>query len=234
MQPKQQILLYASHPEPCTYLPEEICSNRFVDPDLEMNTRLYSQTVEQGFRRSGNMVYQPYCSECQACLPIRIPVDYFQANRSQRRNLKSNQDISVTVQNSNFREEYFQLYKRYLNSRHGDGCMANPTRESYQQFLSIDWGETRFLEFREKERLLAVAVTDPLENGLSAVYTFFDPNEAKRALGKFAILSQIQYAQSLELEYLYLGYWVKASRKMSYKGDYTPIQILQQGAWQTV
>ncbi|MDQ7015878.1 MAG: arginyltransferase [Gammaproteobacteria bacterium] len=232
MQKTQQILLYASHPEPCNYLPEESCINRFIDPNLDMNQRLYSQLVAQGFRRSGNMVYQPYCDECQACLPARIPVNQFQPNRSQRRNQKSNQDISVTVKNSDFCEEHFQLYARYLNSRHGDGSMANPTSESYQQFLITDWGETLFVEFRLGERLLAVAVTDQLNNGLSAVYTFFDPEEGKRALGKFAILWQIQHARRLGLEHLYLGYWIKECRKMSYKGDYQPVEIFQQKQWQ--
>jgi len=233
MQQQQQILLYASYPEACNYLPEESCSNRFIDPDLSINTPLYSQLVEQGFRRSGNMIYQPYCGECQACLPTRIPVNQFQPNRSQRRNQKSNQDLSITVQNSDFREEYFQLYENYLNSRHGDGTMANPSPESYQQFLCTDWGETLFIEFRLGRRLLAVAVTDQLDNGLSAVYTFFDPDEGKRALGKFAILWQIKHAQALGLEHLYLGYWIKECRKMSYKGDYHPVQILQQEQWQS-
>jgi len=131
-----------------------------------------------------------------------------------------------------YSEEYFELYRNYLNIRHGDGEMSNPKPDDFKQFLYCEWSNTYFLEIRKNERLLAVAVTDVTPSGLSAVYTYFDPSEAKRSLGNLCILQQIQYAQYLQLEYLYMGYWIKDCQKMKYKANFQPLETFVDNLWQ--
>lgn len=217
----------------CSYLPGEQAITLFADPKSRMDRRLYTDLSDLGFRRSGNYVYRPHCHHCNACVAVRIPVERFERNRQQDRAWKRNQDITVRELPPSFDETHYALYERYINQRHDDGDMYPPSAEQYGSFLTSEWSETRFYEFRAGEKLLAIAVCDLLDNGLSAVYTFFDPDEAKRSLGTFAILWQIEETRRLGLPSLYLGYWIKSSPKMNYKIAFRPIELLINNEWLT-
>lgn len=226
-----ELKFYATQPHPCSYLPEQQATTLFLDPSLPMSAELYAALSERGFRRSGDHLYRPHCQHCQACVAARIPAAQFRANRSQRRILQRNRDLQVQAALPIFSEEYYRLYARYINSRHADGDMYPPSPEQFHSFLVRNLDFLRFYEFRLQGELLALAVTDVLPNGLSAVYTFFDPDQAARSLGRFAILWQIEECRRLGLEALYLGYWIKNCRKMNYKSEYRPLQLLIRQQW---
>lgn len=229
--PPNPLAFFASRPHPCGYLPGRDTVNLFTDPDAPMDMAIYSRLADFGFRRSGSHIYRPHCPQCQACLPVRIPVDAFQPSRAQRRTLKLNRDVQATQRPAAFDEEHFTLYRRYMTSRHPGGSMDDPDPERYLEFLSSPWSETLFVEFRLHERLMAVSVLDVLTQGLSAVYTFFDPELSARSPGRHGVLWAIGEAQRRGLDYLYLGYWIAASPKMRYKQEYRPLELLQQGQW---
>lgn len=228
------VRLYASPSHPCAYLEDREAITQFIDPSQAMNSRLYSQLVEVGFRRSGEYVYRPRCNACQACRPARIPTASFKPSRSQRRTWRRNQDLEISSMPAEFRAEHFALYRRYISSRHAGGDMDVTNPDRYREFLLSSWGDTWCYEFRLGPRLLAVAVIDRLAQGLSAVYTFFDPEYADRGLGTFAILWEISDAQRSGLPWLYLGYWIAECPKMSYKSQFRPLEIYRDGLWQAV
>lgn len=230
MNAPRQLQFYATPPHPCPYLPEQESISLFADP-AATDGALYDRLVQLGFRRSGSHVYRPACIRCHACVPARIPVAAFMPRRRDRRCSERNSDLRVNLVKAHFSDETFTLYCRYLQARHSDGGMDNPTPEQFNQFLIGNWSTTWFLELRQEQRLLAVAVTDQLADGLSAVYTFFDPAQSTRSLGRYSILQQIQTTQDLGLPYLYLGYWIAASPKMAYKGEYRPLETLFGEQW---
>lgn len=203
----------------------------FVDPSYPIDKNLYSQLSERGFRRSGAHVYRPHCADCNACVPARIPVAEFKMNRKQRRCWKSNSDLTINCISSIDTDEHYDLYARYIEQRHSDGDMFPPSKEQFRSFLSSEWQVTEYLELRKGEQLLMVAVCDRLQNGYSAVYTFFEPSETKRSLGSLAILWQIELAKHYELPHVYLGYWIKECNKMNYKTQYRPLELLINGFW---
>nr|WP_148217608.1 arginyltransferase [Allochromatium vinosum] len=226
--------LYLTGEHDCSYLDGVQARTLFVDPGARIDGATYQTLIDQGFRRSGAHVYRPACRGCSACVPVRLPVAGFVPNRSQRRNWRLNApDITLSDGPAAFRAEQFDLYRRYLTARHADGAMAeDATEDSYRRFLVESWGgTTRFIEFRLDGRLVGVAVTDVLEQGLSAVYTFFDPELDERALGTFGVLAQIQTARRLGRPYLYLGYWIAESRKMVYKERFRPIEAWDGRHW---
>jgi len=227
----RRLPLYLSAGSACGYLEDRQSRNLFVDPDAAINSVLYGQLLRRGFRRSGRLVYRPHCDHCRQCLSVRVPVQGFEKNRRFRRVIEANRDLSVTPRPANFMGEHYDLYRRYTAARHAEGSMQNSSPAEYADFLMADWCDTHFLEIRRADQLLAVAVTDELEDGLSAVYTFFAPEETPRSLGTLAILTQIQLGQQWDLPYLYLGYWVQGCRKMSYKSDFRPLQIFSEGEW---
>lgn len=222
---------YLSTPHPCSYLPDKVAANLFADPAIPMDMERYSALVRLGFRRSGRLVYQPHCPHCAACLPARIPVERFKANRNQRRVWKRNQNLHTTHRSVEFRQNHFDLFRCYLAARHPSGGMDNATPEDYVNFIASPWSKTSLIEFCDADRLLGVAVLDILVDGISAVYSFFDPGEEKRSLGVYMILWEINEAQQLGLPYVYLGYWVKASQKMSYKSTFQPFEVYQDNIW---
>ena len=228
---QQRLTLYRTPNHECSYLPAEQAGTVFVDPALPKSRGLYSVLATHGFRRSGTHVYRPQCESCSQCVPVRVPVSEFCTSRRHRRNHKANADLEVTWQPAEYREEYFALYERYLNMRHPDGSMANPSRHSFEDFLLCDWAETRFAVFRHAGELVAVAVADPVDDGLSAVYTFFEPTLRRRGLGTYALLWQIGEVARRGQSYLYLGYWIARSPKMAYKGDFLPQERLQGQYW---
>jgi arginyl-tRNA--protein-N-Asp/Glu arginylyltransferase len=229
-----QLRFYITTPTPCSYLPGRRAATMFVDPFSQMTMETYSRLALHGFRRSGEHVYKPRCESCNECIPARIPVNAYQPNRAQKRTWKKNQDLSVIEVAPVFKEEHFQLYQRYLASRHPGGGMDNPTTVQYLSFLTSSWSKTVFYEFRLQEQLIAIAVTDHLDVGLSAVYTFFDPDFGNRSLGTFAILREIHETRRLGKIWLFLGYWIKDCQKMSYKDQFRPLEILRDGKWEVL
>ena len=226
---------YSTREHPCSYLEGKQAKTIFADPEYPLDGHAYSQLSEYGFRRSGPHVYRPACTSCNACVPIRIPTDRFSASRSQKRCLKRNQDLrAFEVQGINTSEHY-ALYEQYINQRHADGDMYPPSRTQYTDFLTSEWGITRYFELRDStDKLIGVSVSDQLDHGLSAVYFFFDPSEEKRSLGRFNILFQIDWCRENGLPYVFLGYWIRDCRKMTYKTEYQPFQVYVQNAWITV
>lgn len=221
-----------ANPHHCSYLADQMAQNIYPDPQIRMTNQLYSQLIQHGFRRSGDMSYRPHCPSCQRCVPVRINVNQFQANRSQRRCLNRNQHLSITSTPARFSEEHYQLYCDYLTTRHHGGGMDDPTEDNYRNFLLSHWSETSFIEFRDQKQLVAVAVTDHVHNGLSAFYTFFDPRLEKQSLGTFAILQQLSIAKSHNLSWLYLGYWIEECQKMRYKQSFSALEGYINQHWQ--
>ena len=229
-----RLKFYATQPHVCSYLPEEQATTLFLDPSQPMDVQVYADLSEMGFRRSGDHLYRPHCLKCDACTAARIPVARFAPNRQQKRIMKRNADLQVTAVKPCFSEENFDLYQRYIEQRHADGDMYPPSRDQFSTFLVRDLPFSKFYEFRLDGRLLAVAVTDVLPNGLSAVYTFYEPEEERRSLGRYGILWQIAETRRMGLDNLYLGYWIKNCKKMNYKTEYRPIELLINQRWSTV
>ncbi len=227
----RDLLFYASTEHPCSYLAGKEAITLFADPKASMTPQLYSTLSDLGFRRSGEYVYAPRCPKCHACLPTRLRVKEFKPDRSQRRNWKRNQDLEVEILPAQFNDAFFELYQHYIQSRHPGGSMATPDREQASRFFNSSWSETHFVAFSHENKPLAIAVIDILERGLSAVYTFFDPQEHHRGLGVFAVLWMIEEARQRGLSYLYLGYLIQESPKMAYKSRYHPLEMFQDGQW---
>lgn len=225
-----RVRLYLSGEHSCGYLPDHHARSLFVDPDFQLNPARYDRLLEQGFRRGGDHVYRPRCSGCSACVPARIPVARFAADRSQRRGLVRNADLRLSV-NYQLTDEQFELYQRYLRGRHAGGGMNPEDKLGFHNFLDCRWGGTEFWEYRLAEQLLACAVVDRTPSALSAVYTFFDPGEERRGLGSWSITRQIEQARIDGLNYVYLGYWVAGSRKMDYKRRFRPLEVLSRSGW---
>lgn len=226
-----KLKVFATHPHDCSYLPSEQATTLFVDPAATVDVHLYSQLSELGFRRSGPHLYRPHCAGCNACIPARVPTARFQPNRQQRRVWQKNQDLRVEDHLQIGGDEVYSLYARYIESRHRDGDMYPPTRQQFDSFLTREWETTHFYCFYDGNQLIAVAVVDVIDNGLSAIYTFFDPDLNARSLGAYAILWQIEQARRFNLEHVYLGYWIRQCRKMAYKIQYRPIELLVNGRW---
>lgn len=228
------VRLFRTSPHPCSYKSDQIAATVFVDPDLVVDKNINSKLSELGYRRSGAHLYRPDCESCSACLSCRIPVEQFVFKRRHRKIWNANQDLKVIECVDLTGAEPFELYQRYINDRHDDGDMYPATAEQFEAFIKTKTVDTKFLKFYLNDELVAVSVTDVLEQGLSAVYTFFDPSHAKRSLGGFAILWQIKMAQKLQLPFLFLGYWIKDCKKMEYKSNYRPLQFLVEGRWVAV
>lgn len=260
--------IYPTPMHPCPYMPGLIARNAVVDPEYIMTLSTYDYLVQNGFRRSGDQVYRPYCHTCEKCVTTRIPVRDFARSRSQKRIWRRNQDLTVKINDSGFKQAYLPIYQRYLESRHD-----SLDYEEVERFLTADWCDIVFYEFyqpvspdtqtpdnqnpnahsaaveggafandndtcesanasKANEELIGIAVTDKLPSGLSAVYTFFEPEQgSKRSLGVYALMWQIEAALAMEMDYVYPGFWIKDCRKMSYKSNYQPIQGLIKGQW---
>ncbi|MCG9731694.1 arginyltransferase [Shewanella sp. Isolate13] len=214
---------------PCSYLDNQqeqllVLQEDVIDPSL------FEQLLALGFRRSGSMIYKPQCPLCSACLPIRLDMDEFKLSKRQKRTLKNNQDLSWKIVDHKTPQQY-ELYERYVNTRHGDGPMYPATPEQYDSFATAAWIQPLFIELSLDGELVGVAVTDVLPHSLSAIYSYFAPELHKRSLGSLLILLQTQIAKIMKKQYLYLGYQIDESRKMNYKRDYRPHQILTHSGW---
>jgi arginyl-tRNA--protein-N-Asp/Glu arginylyltransferase len=229
---QQQFFITPAHP--CSYLPRRDANTLFLDPRETITPQTYQRLTEQGFRRSGSHLYRPHCKTCQACIPTRIPVDRFAPRRSQRRVMKRNNDLTVRVVPATYNQTFYELYASYIAGRHSDGDMYPPSGDQFRSFLLSQWSDTVFVCSYLGEQLVSAAVTDRQEQGLSAIYTFFDPALASRSLGVLSILNQIELCRELELPYLYLGYWIRDSEKMRYKTDYRPVELFANEGWVTI
>ncbi len=223
-----RLLLGTEHA--CGYLPARSARSAFIDPEFPLSAARYGTLLDLGFRRSGAYVYRPACASCRDCLAARIPVAEFKPDRSQRRCLKRNADLKLKCEAA-LTEEHYALYRRYLFARHAGGGMNPEDYKAFRSFLECPWGDTQFWSLRGDGRLLAVAVVDVVPQGLSAVYTFYEPDERRRGLGTCAVLQQIEAAREMGKPYVYLGYWVPRSAKMDYKRRYRPLEILMRDQW---
>ena len=230
---KANIRVYQTVEHACGYWPDRLARDLVLDPVDPLLPSLYGPALAMGFRRSGSHVYRPHCAGCQACTPVRIPVDRFVPSRSQRRCLARNADLQVSVRPAERSAESFALYRSYVGGRHAGGGMDDPSHADFDGFLACPWSPTAFLEMRLGQQLLAVAVTDVLPDSLSAVYTFFAAEHSARSLGTFAILSQIEHARREGLEFLYLGFWLDGHPKMHYKKAFRPLEYLAGRDWQS-
>ncbi|HLR30442.1 MAG TPA: arginyltransferase [Paenalcaligenes sp.] len=216
---------------PCSYLPQQQARSLVAAPAHYVDTAHYGELIQQGFRRSGTFSYRPACDTCQACTPIRVDCQHFVFRRSLRRIQRQHQDLTVTIRPLSWNSEHFDLYVRYQHARHPESVQDSTGRSEYIQYLLASHVHSRLIEFRTPQgKLMAVALTDFINHGLSAVYTFFCP-DAQGSLGTYVILWQIKYAQRLGLPWLYLGYWIEQSHKMSYKTRFHPYQLYKAGQW---
>lgn len=229
--PPRILQFYTTAEYPCSYLVDRSARSQVAAPTHLIDAHLYGELVQQGFRRSGLFTYRPHCDHCSACVPIRVDVNRFRPNRSQRRTWARQEELQVRMTGLRWDDEHFELYQRYQQLRHPGAGMDDDMPSQYRQFLLTSRVDTRLAEFRDAEgRLMIVSVIDVLQDGLSAVYTFYEP-EVQGSLGTWAILWQVAQCRAAGLPWLYLGYWIEESRKMSYKSAFQPFQLLRAGSW---
>ncbi len=226
-----RLFFFSTEPRPCSYLPGKEAVMLFADPNKAVDSDSYGRLIDYGFRRSGDNVYRPHCRSCMECVPVRIPVAEMELNRTQRRNIKRNGDLEIIREVTEFSDEHLALYHRYQQSRH-DADTTSQDAEDQLGFLRSKFIDTSFLEFRLEGRLLMVAVIDSVPQGLSAAYTFYDPDYPQRGLGVFGVLTLAEECRRRELAWLYLGYWIRECDKMSYKTMFQPLHAYRDGQWQ--
>lgn len=234
---------YLTPPAPCPYLNQRQERKVFTHLIGDQAAQLNNVLTNGGFRRSQNIAYRPACEACSACVSVRVLVDEFQPTRSLKRIRTQNLDVTSKWQPARATPEQYSVFRSYIDKRHGDGGMADMTVLDFAAMVEDSFVDTRLVEYYaaptewdedagpEGDELAAVALTDTLHDGLSMVYSFFDPNQAGRSLGNYMILDHIERARKLGLPYLYLGYWVKDSRKMDYKSRFKPQEHLTADGW---
>lgn len=228
------IRLFETVVDECPYLPDEHSASILVDPEHEIDQQLFTMLSRSGFRRSGDMLYTPKCPNCSACVSVRIPCDEFKPSRGQKRTWRKNTDIRVEIEPFSFQPSHFEIYLKYQQHRHPQSSMCDDDPEKYISFIKSYYSKSQLLCMYKGEQLLGISVIDQFEGGLSAVYTFFDPDQSRRSLGTYAILYLIKLARLHGIQYVYLGYWVDGSSKMDYKRNFRPLQGYLDRRWQNL
>ena len=216
--------LYLTERGQCAYLPDNISRHLIVEPDKLLNYDIYNTMINRGFRRSGTNLYRPWCDHCRGCVSVRVDVKQFATKRSQRRTQAKNKHLRIKRLPPILHQEHFDLFKKYLSVRHPDDNMNQMNEAEYMEFLTCQWAQSSFFSFYDGDKLLCVSAVDQLKQGLSATYTFFDPDYSSNSLGVFSILSLIDLCKSLKLDYLYLGFFISNCEKMNYKQQYQPLE----------
>lgn len=228
---------YITAPQPCPYIQGRFERKLFTHLTRDKPQFLIDNLLKGGFRRSQNIAYMPYCDACSACVPVRILVDEFHPKRSLRRIARANADLGVARMAPAPSSEQYSLFRSYIDARHGDGGMAEMSVLDYSLMVEDSVVETFVTEYRSRQqggdegRLLAVSLCDRLSDGISMVYSFYDPEKAARSLGTYMILEQVEFARSLGVPFVYLGYWIAGSRKMRYKNRFQPQEHLTSKGW---
>ena len=236
---------YVTSPQPCPYLPGRLERKLFTHLTREKSLPVIDSLLKRGFRRSQNIAYMPYCEGCHSCVSVRVPVDQFIATNNMSRVLSRNADLVARRTPPIPLPEHYALFRRYIDARHSDGGMADMTVADFATMIEDSVVRTSLTEYRKKPDepletpadtwpLLGTALCDRLSDGISMVYSFYDPGEERRSLGTLMILEQIDYARRLGLPYLYLGYWIEGSKKMNYKSRFLPQERLGPNGWVTV
>jgi len=238
--PQRQLRFYMTSVAPCPYLPGKTERKVFANLPFSEGAYVNDELTQAGFRRSQNIAYRPACEACDACVSVRLPVPEFAFSRSQRRILRRNEDLSRDLVEAEATTEQFDLLRLYLNNRHPEGGMAGMGWLDYVAMIEDTAVRTHLIEYRRASlddgpgQLVGVCLTDLLSDGLSMVYSFFDPALAARSLGRFAILDHVRQAAAVNLPFVYLGYWVQGSRKMDYKADFRPMEKLTRLGWERI
>ncbi|MCC7135195.1 MAG: arginyltransferase [Nitrosomonas sp.] len=217
---------------PCSYLPGRLARSRIVVPHNVPEPLVYAHLIKRGYRRSGFFIYRPECGQCQSCVPVRVPVQQFCTNRTQRRAGKQHQHLLAAWHPLHFNPAHLELYQRYQHARHTGGDMERDDHAQYRDFLLKSNVNSYLVTFHENNQLRMVSIIDQVPDGLSSVYTFFDPDISNASYGTFNILWQIEQCRSKHLPYLYLGYWIADNRKMCYKSNFRPLQVFVDNQWQ--
>lgn len=218
------IRLYETVVDDCPYLENRQSASILVDPEHKIDGRLFSMLSRSGFRRSGEMLYAPKCPDCKACVSVRIPSAEFKPSRGQRRVWKKNLDLNVELQDISFEQAHFEMYLKYQKHRHPESSMCDEDSSKYTDFIDSEFSRSKFLCFYLDDQIIGISVIDQFEGGISAVYTFFDPDQSSRSLGTYAILYMLKLAKFKDIPYVYLGYWIERSQKMNYKRNFKPLQ----------
>lgn len=230
----KSIKLYLTETESCSYLDNKQQRMIVVDPLQPISKPLASYFSQRGFRRSGNMTYRPHCTQCSQCVSVRIPAEEFKASRSQKRVFKNAKHLNYRIESLENAAQYFDMYYRYQCSRHKDGIMCDSSIDKYLSFIESNIAETKLLVICDNDKPVCISVIDLVHDGLSAVYTFFEPEYSKLSLGTYAILSLVNLCKKHCYDFVYLGFWIEESAKMSYKMKFQPLEGFIDKEWRAM